>query len=268
MKVFVSNQLQILSDALYEKLFDKLQKPLEKRWVIVPTDEAKIDLYLEWLKKREVITGIETLTYGQLIQKVFPDIPSQAELSLRIETALNKVVLGAAFNPYLEGKKKLGLAEELSGIFLKYLQKPPLLLSEWLRQEGWQQALWNEVFGGTLPTETIRPLDGACYFYHVGKMALHEWNVFSQIESYWFLFSPSEMYLGDFQTQRQQLRLLHKAKGQTREELLHYFQQDSPLLSNWGAAGREVLRLFEEVETEECFVEPVGNSALHQLQKE
>ncbi len=268
MKVFVSNQLQILSDALYEKLFDKMTTPLAKRWVIVPTDETKTNLYLEWLEKREVIAGIQTLTYGQLVRKVFPDLPSQMELSLRIETALTHLDLGPAFNPYLQGQKKLDLAEELSGIFLKYLQKPPLILSEWLSKEGWQQVIWEEVFGDTLPTQTIRPLEGIFYFYHLGKMAPYEWDVFSKMQSYWFLFSPSEMYLGDFQTERQQLYLLHKAKGKTREELLHYFQQDSPLLSNWGVAGRELFRFFEEAETEDYFVEPNGTSALHQLQKE
>lgn len=268
MKVFVSNQLQILSDALYEKLFDKMTTPLEKRWVIVPTDETKMNLYLKWLEKREVITGIQTLTYGQLVRKVFPDLPSQMELSLRIETALTRLELGPGFTPYLQGQKKLDLAEELSGTFLKYLQKPLHLLSEWLSKEGWQQAVWKEVFGVTLPTQTIRPLEGACYFYHIGKMAPYEWDVFSQMESYWFLFSPSEMYLGDFQTEREQLYSLHKAKGQTREELLRYFQQDSPLLSNWGVAGRELFHFFEEAETEEHFAQPDGNSALQQLQKE
>lgn len=268
MKVFVSNQLQILSGVLYKKLFDNVTTPLETRWVIVPTDEAKMSLYLEWLEKREIITGIRTLTYGQLVRKVFPDLPSQVELSLRIETALSHLDLGPAFKPYLQGQKKLDLSEELSGVFLKYLQKPPSHLAEWLSKDGWQQTIWKEVFGEKLPTQTIRPLEGTCYFYHPLKINRYEWDVFSKMESYWFLFAPSEMYLGDFQTERQQLYILHKAKRETREELLHYFEQDSPLLSNWGVAGRELLRLFEEAETEEHFIEPQGTSALHQLQKE
>lgn len=269
MKVLVSNQLSILSDALYEKLFEA--SPLEKQWLIVQSEEMKLDLYLRWLKKRDVITAIQTLTYKDLVRKIFPQLPCQTELKLRIETALDRIQQTGDLKLYLkEGHllRKLDLADEMSSLFLKYLRQPPEKLLKWLEAEGWQQRLWKEVFGKTLPIDQVRPLQGSFFFYHVEELTPYEWNVFSELKSWWFLFSPSQMYLGDFQTQRQQLYLLRQAKGGVREELSHYFEQDSPLLSNWGAAGRGLFRFFEEAETEELFVKPSGSSALKNLQIE
>ena len=267
-KVFLSNRLHTLSDMLCQKLFNSSSNPLEKRWLIVPSEEIKLDLYLRWLSKIDVVTGINTVTYGELIRTLFPAIPSKMELFLRIQTALGTA---QELTSYLKGGgdlRKLDLCEELSSLFLRYLQKPKQEILEWLQKEGWQQHLWKEVFKETFPTEVVRSLPGTFFFYHISKIAPHEWEVFSRMETFWFLFSPSEMYLGDFQTEREQLYLLRQAKGSTRDDLAHYFKQDSSLLSNWGKEGRRFLRLFEDVETVELFEPPCGTSALHLLQTE
>ncbi len=271
MKVFVSNQLSELAKLLHQRLFSETLHPLEHRWLIVPSEEVKLDLHLRWLETSEVVAGIKTLTYKELIRKIFPAIPLQIELTLRIEHALTHMEIEETLLPFLqEGEhiRRLDLAEELSSLFVKYLRKPKQELLQWLSRDGWQQTLWRTVFGHTLPIDEIIPLKGTYYFYQIEKIAPYEWEAFSHMETYWFLFSPSEMYLGDFYTQREQLFILQKVQPAIRQQLQHYFHEDSPLLSNWAVLSRQLFQFFEEVDTEEAFVRPGGHSALHKLQLE
>ena len=115
MKVFLSNQLTELAEVLRQNLIDEVDSPLEKRWVIVPSEDVKLDLYLRWLKKSDVITGIKTITYSELIRKMFPELPSKMELALRIETALDSI---GELKNYLDNHlRKLDLSNELSSLF-------------------------------------------------------------------------------------------------------------------------------------------------------
>jgi exonuclease V gamma subunit len=255
MKVFVSNKLTELSEMLRQALFCGSHHPLKKRWVIVPSEEVKLDLYLQWIESSEVVAGIKTITYCELIRKIFPEIPCKTELALRIETALDSV---EELKDYVEKNviTKIELSAELSSLFLKYLQRPAHELLEWLEIKGWQQALWKEIFGRTLPTATVRPLEGNCFFYHPSHIHSHEWEAFSQMDTTWFLFSPSAMFTGDLLTEWQQKFLLRKAQSAVKRDLFEYFQQDSPLLSNWITRGQQLLRYFESAETIECFKEP------------
>lgn len=267
MKVFVSNKLTELAEVLRQALFSRDTNPLESRWVIVPSEDVKLDLYLKWLETADIVTGIKTITYSELIRKIFPELPSKMELALRIETALDSV---EELQFYLNESpiKKLELSSELSSLFLKYLQRPPQELLDWIEKAGWQQTLWKEIFGKTLPTSVTRPLTGAFYFYHISNINPYEMEAFSQMETTWFLFSPSEMYIGDLLPERQQTFLLRKAKASVKENLAEYFEQDSPLLSNWITQGQTLLHYFEDGETTECFIEPAGTSALEELQHE
>jgi exonuclease V gamma subunit len=266
MKVFLSNQLTELAEVLRQNLLEGMDDPLDKRWVIVPNEDVKLDLYLRWLKKSEVITGIKTITYCELIRKMFPELPSKMELALRIETALDSI---DELKNYLDNHlRKLDLSNELSSLFLKYLQKPTGKLVQWLENEGWQQQLWKKVFGKKLPTATVRPLDGSFYFYHISNIAPYQWEAFSEMDTSWFLFSPTQMYMGDLISERKQQFYLRNVKGSAKEDLLSLFQQDSPLLSNWSEHGRELLKHFEDAETFEHFIEPDQSTALSRLQYE
>jgi exonuclease V gamma subunit len=266
MKVFVSNKLTALAELLLQ-ILSKCDNPLANRWVIVPSEEVKLDLYLKWLETSDIVTGIKTITYSELIRKMLPELPSKMELALRIETALGSI---HELQHYLGDSliKKIELASELSSLFLKYLQRPTQELVEWMAKEGWQQTLWKEVFGKTPPTAVIRPLSGTFYFYNITHINPYEMEAFSQMETAWFVFSPSEMYIGDLVPERQQKFLLGKVKESVKGNLAEYFEKDSPLLSNWITEGQTLLQYFEDAETTEYFIEPEGTSALHQLQLE
>ncbi len=267
MKVFVSNKLAELSKTLRQELFAKPESPLENRWVIVPSEEVKLDLYLKWLETSAVVTGIKTITYSELIRKIFPEVPSKMELALRIEAVLDSI---DELKIYLvsDQLKKIELSSQLSSLFLKYLQRPSQELLEWMEKEGWQQTVWKAVFGNSLPTAVVRPLVGSFFFYHITNIAPYEWEAFSHMETLWFLFSPSEMFIEDLLPERQQQFLLRKVKESVKENFIEYFQQDSPLLSNWIGHGQALFKYLEDADTTECFKKPEGHSALSSLQHE
>ena len=245
MKVFTSNHLPNLAEALRKSL-------VPKAWVIVPSEEVKLDLFLRWLEKTEIVTGIRTITYNELIRKMFPEIPSKTELTLRITSLLEE---------HENELLKVRLADELSSLFLQYLQRPEL--QTWLKQDDWQQRLWKEVFGNTLPTDVVKRLEGKFFFYHITHIAPYEWEAFSLMDTTWFVFSPSSMYLGDFISTRKQHYLLSK-----NEELLPLFEQDSPLLSNWSEHGKTIQNFLEDGETIELFQAPQSKTALQLLKQE
>lgn len=247
MKVFTSNHLPELAEALRESL-------VPKAWVIVPSEEVKLDLFLKWLEKTDIVTGIRAITYNELMRKIFPEIPSKMELTLRISARLEE---------HENELFKVRLADELSALFLQYLQQPKDELQTWLQQNGWQQKIWKEVFGKTDPTDTAHRLEGKFFFYHITQIAPYEWEALSQMDTTWFVFSPSSMYLGDFVSTRQQHYLLSQ-----REELLQFFENDSPLLSNWNEHSKSFHRLLEDAETHELFRSNTGQTALQILKQE
>ncbi len=268
MKVFVSNKLSNLSKALQQELFLNLNNPLDKRWVIVPSEDVKLSLYLDWLETSPVVTAIQTITYNELIRKIFPEIPSRMELALRIETALDEI---SELKSYLKDDspiRKIELSMELSSLFLKYLERPPKELLAWIETEGWQQKLWKAVLGTSLPTSTARPLPGSFFFYHISTIAPYQWDVFSSMEISWFLFSPSEMYTGDLVSERQQSFLLRKAKTAVQEDLREYFEESPSLLSNWIGHGLPLFNFLEDADRIELFEQPEKSSALQSLQRE
>jgi exonuclease V gamma subunit len=268
MKVFVSNKLSNLSKALQKELFFNIDNPLEKRWVIVPSEDVKLSLYLDWLQTSSVITGIQTITYNEFFRKIFPELPSKMELALRIETALDDL---PELKNYLKDDspiRKIELSMELSSLFLKYLERPSKILLQWLETQGWQQKLWKTVFGSSLPTSVALPLKGRFFLYHISSISPYQWDVLSNMDISWFLFSPSEMYTGDLVSERQQSFLLKKAKTAVQDNLRDYFEENPSLLSNWIGHSLPLFDLLENGDRVELFKKPEEPSSLQSLQRE
>ncbi|MGR3911993.1 MAG: exodeoxyribonuclease V subunit gamma [Candidatus Rhabdochlamydia sp.] len=270
MKVFVSNSLSSLAESLYHSLFIK-DSPLQKKWVVIPHENVKTDLYLKWLEKTDVITGIKVITYHELLSLLFPLVPSRLELTLRLHIALDEILLPPAIASYLstgKDKKRQGLIQEISTLFLHYLKMPEDALTLWLQKEGWQQSLWRSIFPEEIPTKKGIPLNGHFFFYNIATVSSDEYALFAKMHTEWFLFSPSEMFLGDLKTKKQQQKLLKKAPTSLHQELLFYFAQDPPLLSNWKEVCQKQCTLFEEEKWKEDFKAPATSSMLHTLQLE
>ena len=259
MKVFVSNKLEALADLLKGVLFQG--GPLARRWVIVPGEQIRQALLLRWAQDEElkVAMGIKLITWSQAMRQIFPYIPSQGELALKIEKALQDMN-DKDVRAYLHGggsKRKVSFCHYMSGLFLQYLTQERVVL------QGWQQTLWEAVFDRKEEPLFLR---GDVYLFHCTEMTSFQRDVFRKMGATIFLFSPCALYWGDLQTEREQRYLLRQT--QEPEELLNYFKNDHPLLGNWGKRGRELLELLEEEESFEVFHSTNHHSLLTTLQEE
>ncbi|MGR3973913.1 MAG: exodeoxyribonuclease V subunit gamma [Candidatus Rhabdochlamydia sp.] len=270
MNVWISNSLSTLIKALDLALMECEVNPLQKKWVIIPHEALKNDLYLRWLCSKDVITGITFITYSQLIAKLFPAIPSFSELKLRIALALNHITLPSEIKSYLStgDVKKEGFIQQMCHLFLNALHQDQHAIKTWLNEQGWQQELWKALFSDQFPLEKTAFLPGSFFFYNISSVKAHEWQLFSQMQTNWFLLSPSQMFLGDLKTGQEQRKLLNKASPCLQEEMVFYFAQDPPLLANWKEVCHKQLHLFEDALTTDLFTFPSSSSMLHQLQRE
>lgn len=252
MKIFVSNHLEVLAQLLKDELFQGKGHPFEKRWVIVPSDRVKQDLLLQWAYDPHlyVATGCKMMSWNQVLSRIFPLLPSPAELSLKIESLLDSLQNVDPLLAYLKQggvQRKASLCDKMSGLFLDYLNQPEETVLQWLAKPGWQQSLWRAVFGNELPWKMQNSLPGAVYLFHPFQIAPYQLAAFKQMKATCFLFSPCAMYWGDFHTAQEQGYLLRKTAD--KKELVEFFENEHPLLAHWGRKGRQLLNLFEN---EEC----------------
>jgi exodeoxyribonuclease V gamma subunit len=273
MKIFVSNHLEHLAELLKNDLFQEKSHPFDKRWVIVPNERVKQELYLKWAHDplMQVATGFKMITWSQALSRMFPHLPSQDELSLKIEAALGSIEIGGPLSAYLNHggpKRKASLCDRMSTLFSHYLNQPEEKLMSWLEKDGWQQSLWQTVFGSEIPWKTLHFLEGEVYLFHPLQIAPYQLASFKHMNATCFLFSPCAMYWGDFRTLKEKGYLLNKAHAGTRKELLQFFENEHPLLANWGKKGRQLLSFFEDEEWIDSYQETIPTSLLKTVQEE
>jgi exonuclease V gamma subunit len=269
MKIFVSNCLEVLAQSLKKELFQGQGHPFAKRWVVVPSERIKQDLFLRWSSDPllQVSTGIKMITWSEALRRLFPHLPSQAELSLKIEAALEHGIPEPLLSYLAHGgrQRKISLCDKMSTLFLYYLAQSEEKLLQWLAKEGWQQSLWSLVLGPEIKTQIS--LDGKVYLFHPSELSPSQLDVFKKMNASCFLFSPCAMYWGDLRTFCEQRFLIGKAESQAKE-LSRYFEEEHPLLANWGRQGRQLLGLFEDEAWEDGYEVTSGNSLLQTIQGE
>lgn len=245
MKVFLSNDLEILADRLRDRLYFSGLDFFAEKTVVVPHLLVKNFLLHRWAKdpRLGVATGVRIETLSSFLK-----MTSQMELSLLIENALRNERSGPLAD-YLqdENPKRLqGLCDELAALFLRYAafaEEPP----------GWQKELWE------MAKPTIEgKKEGHLFLFHISFLPQPIARLFDKAEG--FFLSPSQMFWGDAASIREQRLLSKKVCG-----IGETFEGQNRLLGNLGKMGRGFLTFLEG---EEEYNEPKGNSFLAAVQKE
>ncbi len=277
MKVILSNYLEVLAQALKRELFQEEKNPLEKRVVIVPSDEIKQYLLFYFASEKKekgvnegVAAGFKMITWNQAIKLIFYDFPLKAELSLNIEEVL-KELQDEELVSYLEqGEKErvTALSTQMANLILQYLSLPEEKIQERLNDSDWQSLLWRRLFPIELPWKKERLITGSVYLFHPYSIDFYQFLALKKMETTVFLFSPCAMYWGDLKTTRERKFVLKHQGVKGREALMEYFEQDHPLLANWGRNGRAVSRLLDEEREVHLYKNPPTDTVLSTLQKE
>ncbi len=282
-----SNDLGKLAEVLVSQLFIPGQPPFERRIVVVPSDRIKMFLqrFFAQHPQLNIAMGVEFLSLGIVLQELCTatfgkKLPSRLELELSIFHVATDLLAKRTkdlepLEEYVDGDRdKLRIiARQMSQVFLDYGSCAWEELPEWLHKKGWQQRLWHELFADqwTYPIE----LFGRSSFLHrmhvfgFSYLPLPHVDFFVRSGAVFYLFSPCQLYWGDLKSDREQARLQRHLSPRVAEEFAGYFDEQNPLLANWGKAGRLFTQMLEdrEVISSEEYIEPEGDSTLQGLQR-
>lgn len=269
MDLFFSNKLEILAQELKSSLFSS-SSPFTKRWVIVPHYSVKDYLFSAWAQDKDlqIAAGVKVITFPQAVKMFFPQVPSQLELSFRIENVLQNTE-ESELKRYLKeaSTKKIGsFCDELSSVFLNNMFCYELEV--WEKKQGWQQRLWKTLFKEPQQLKALADVEGEIYLFHLSTLSSFHFSFFEKRAKRGFFLSPCQMFWTDFSSKYAQAGLLKKSKGLQKEEWKSYFQEQNRFLSNCGKVGRDFLKRVEVLSliSEERYEEPKKKTFLESMQ--
>ncbi len=230
-------------------------------------------------------------------------LPQAVRRHLRRAVSASDAAADPATDPAAWALARYGLADALAGAYDKYQAYRRDWLQAWeagdqASRDDWQAQLWRELhrqrdpgahraallagwlarhdrdaagFGGQAPPGLPARL-AAFGTIHVSPDVLHLLAVVGQwVDVDFHLPSPSAEYWGDVESLRERLR---RDGVQALPLALAEAQQDNPLLTAWGAGGREIAAqlfsydvLLPHTEVE-LFVAPGRDTLLRRLQQD
>jgi exodeoxyribonuclease V gamma subunit len=283
LNVYQSNRLEILYQCLKNGLFIK-DRPFERRLVIVPSPLMKSWLYWQLANDPEfhIAMGLEVCYLDQGIRAIcqtpFKKVPTRTELAFAIEATIQKKLnhpdplwapirnyLGVAIEEPLtrqQQRRLLKLCDQLAGLFNQYGEYGGSVVSGWNGREGWQQALWNELYhpdriwdypARILTTsanaKTNRPLSvhvfALSYLPAIHHRFLETLSLSQPV--HYYLLSPCSVFWSDLKSDRQMYGMLKRQADTPQAVHLEELLRDrNPLLANFGRLGREMAQRLEE----------------------
>ncbi len=311
LRIVFSNDMNSLSQSLGEEFFSKGTHPFEKRLIIVPNISLKEFLLHSFVNhpRLKMAAGVKILPLNQAVIEIVDQcfaqtdknqvrkrIPSFLELSLAIEEKLYRFFsekknhepliryLDVGYEEKVQ-KRISSLSEHLAKLYARYGLYGASFLPKWLKgkNQGWQQALWHEIFSDqspwTYPLDALKSipiaqLSGKIALFGFSYIAPVYLSFFSSCKATLYQLSPSAFFWEDTTSDKERLftRKALKGKGAKeifREEIDHYMQQGHPLLGNWGKLGREMLKSLDsfELNEEEAYQGPQERTLLAELKK-
>lgn len=296
LRITYGNDLNHLADILAGELFSSGARPFEKRLIVIPHIVLKSFLVYRFLSNPhlKVAAGVQILPLNQAVEEVFNSlglgerkkIPSFLELTLAIEGKLRSSFAEnfPELREYLnlvDSKQSslriMSLSDELARVFARYGLYGQEFLPRWLSLEGWQQALWQEIFSPlsswSYPLEVLHTnlprFEGKIVLFGFSYLSSAHLNFFSSIGVAICQVSPCAYFWQDHASEKEQLfirRSLRKSGVQEKveEEINKYMQNNHPLLGNWGKLGREMLKSLDRFTLLEndAYQAPEGESLL------
>lgn len=298
LKIIFGNDLTLLAEKCIEELFFSPSHPFLRRMIVVPDLSVKDFLLRSLLlhPRLKLACGVQILLLNQAVMDILDSnplqekqvkIPSFLELSLVIEEQLQTPFvlkfpeLLDYLNPNDEEKRRKkisALSDELARLFLRYGLYGQQFLSVWLSKEGWQQALWKEIFNkDSFWTYSIAALrarqvefHGKLILFGFSYLSLAHLSFFSRLNASLYQLSPCALFWEDQTSDKQQLfinRQIHKKPFVSHPD--ENYAPPHSLLGNWGQLGREMLNTlgaFTLIE-EEVYQNPKGESLLFHLKR-
>lgn len=290
MRVYRSNRVELLADALAEVVAQPAGGPLEPETIVVHSRAMAVWLTMRLSERFGVWAGGDFPFPRKLVHRVFEAALGERAAGLStweadrlvwaIGAELPRHMRDAAFAPierFLAADPRphgrFELARRIAEIFDQYAVFRPRMVLDWQRGEGddWQAILWRalvERLGpGHLAThaealfcaiergelDTSRLPARLCVF---GVSTLPPFYVQvlralgTRLPVHLFALSPSREYWAEIRSQREALRAARRDPDRVAPPAM--LDEGNPLLASFGAVGRDFQRVLEaEVDYEE-----------------
>jgi exodeoxyribonuclease V gamma subunit len=294
-KIHYSNRVESLIDSLGNQLYRDCD-PLARRLVLFPSGAMRDYAQRELASSLGILMGVELLdlTTGltRLVdwsgQRPSPDgiMPGLKELALGIEYEINQIN-DPSLAEWRRESRVSGLSLELSTLFRLYSTYGTEMVHNWRKEGGgWQGEVWRKLFyerghGWTHDQHLLQAVElaieiatqqGEHSFPKTLQIHFFSWSFFPKrhldlflalgnlIETHFYFLSPTEMYWGDIQSDRERRRItsLHLKKGVVEDQVMEldlFLRERNPLLANFGKMGREMIKTIEghQAITEESY---------------
>lgn len=266
-QIHFSNHLEALLPPLKENLFPLGAKPFDKRLVAVPHLGLKSYLMKAMAKDPDlqVAAGMQIVSLTQAFAKVTKKIlPNCLELSLFLQHQILPLIENEpALKRYFKKESKevrIGpFCDALAEIFLRYAIYGKNTLP------SWQEKLWKS-FEWTFPKAC--KTNWQIHLFGFSFIPESYFSFFEKAGAQMYIFSPCEIFWGDFYTEKEQAFLQKKVPETQLDIFEESFADQNPLLANWGKTGRRTHLMVEErnLICREYYVEREEKKSLHQIQ--
>ncbi len=285
LRLYTSNRLENLAEALAEGVRRPLASPLEPETILVQSQGMARWLQLQLARHHGICSNYRfpfprAFSY-EVFQNVLGDLPAEAaydpellvwQVMRQLPGFLNQPGF-AAVNHYLgtepDDRKHYQLAARIANVFDQYLLFRPELIRQWEAGAagGWQAELWRGVsvpfrrqHPAALQARLIRHLEqgdgpvaglpARVAIFGVSALPPFYLRIFAalarRVEVSLYLLQPCEQFWGYISSVREQEQTLKRAgRGAAEAGQLH-LETGNRLLASMGQLGRDFLLLLQD----------------------
>jgi exodeoxyribonuclease V gamma subunit len=290
LKLFTSNRLEILAEALAEVLKAPLSSPLDTETILVQSKGMERWVSTELARRHGICANYRfpfpnTFVY-EVFRKVLEDVPERSPfdpktMTWKIMKRLPSFITKPGFESlrdYLRDTggdlKRFQLCERIAHTFDQYLLFRPEMILRWgkNKEDHWQAQLWRALAEGNershrpalakaflkaLETSStnIKDLPERVSVFGISALPRFHMEVLAGISRFTpvnlFLMNPCKEYWGDIVSDWEMKRTIDReGAGDSSAEALH-LQRGNSLLASMGRLGRDFFDVINEFDCEE-----------------
>lgn len=288
LRVFTSNRLEILADALADLVHSPLASPLDPEIIVVQSKGMERWVSLHLAERHGVCANCRFPFPNALIDDIFrrmlQDIPERSlfdpdVMTWRIMRVLPGLLKEPAFKTiriYLESGpsdlRRFQLSQRIADLFDQYLLFRPEMLLQWEqgRAGHWQSLLWRRLLRGhegehraSLAEELFKAVEkgssvpvglpGRVSVFGISALPRFHVHVFAVLTRFaevnLFLMNPCKEYWGEILAAPEMKKRVRSEKPVPEEEL--HMEKGNSLLASMGGLGRDFFEMIQDFEPEE-----------------
>ena len=288
LKLYTSNKLEILLDALSDVVKTPHTSPLSKEIIVVQNKGMQHWLSMQLCNKFKVWANAHFLFPNSFVEENFKKVVKDyspfdpRHLAWRIMDALPNLINRPDFvslKDYLIDNRQLKLYQlcsQIADIFDQYSIYRPEMVLEWEKGQitGWQSILWQKLFSKGKPEHRAKIREQ--FFTNFSSLCQNKslWNDISRvsifgisslppfyaeiihslssiIDVHMFLLNPSVDFWDDILSEREIHKIMKKKGKKFNLQMDLHWEQGNSLLASLGAYGRDFISLMHGFDGEE-----------------